>query len=160
MSKKALIACGFALAALAVLPATSALARGPHGPGGRGFGGPGFGPLMIEVLDLTEEQQARIDALRESTFGERDAMREQAAQLHQELRALWAADEPDREAILAKMAEMDGQRQQQRVKMVDFRLAVREILTPEQRQKLSELQAKAPGHGRQAGPRHGFGGKW
>ena len=64
--------------------------------------------------------------------------------LRQELHALWQAETPDREAILAKMEEMDAMRDSlrdaRRQQRVDVRLSVLQVLTPEQREKWVELR--------------------
>jgi Spy/CpxP family protein refolding chaperone len=126
---------------------------------------PGALPLLSEALELSPEQRARIEALftemRPQPPG--DEVREQMRSLGRQLHELWQEESPDRSAILAKLAEIDALRAEQRAERrnqrISLRLALLEVLTPEQRAELAELgeqmRERRPGrHGRR-GPRHG-----
>jgi len=65
-----------------------------------------------------------------------------------EMKLLWMEEEPDSVKIKAKQNEIQNLRGQLGEKMIDFRLAVRNILTPEQR---SQLLASRFGRERQRG---------
>jgi Spy/CpxP family protein refolding chaperone len=108
---------------------------------------------MMAELDLSTAQQEQIAALRstmeEQTAQTREALDEKRSEMH----ALWSAETPDRDAILAKQVEMDELRRELRTAHIDFRLAVRALLTPEQRAKLDATR------GRGRGGRHGRGGR-
>lgn len=58
-----------------------------------------------------------------------------------ELKVLWSAPTKDKNAILAKEAEIDQQRATIRAAMVDFRIAVGNLLTPEQQAQLQQMKA-------------------
>ncbi len=141
------------LAALAVLLAAPAALAWPGGPG------KGHGRRMARALDLSEEQQEAVQALRKDMREELGDVRAVLREKREELAELWRAETPDRTAILAKMAELDGLRQSVRTRRVDFRLAVHALLTPEQRERAAELFARrGPGrHGRRHGRGHGPG---
>lgn len=151
------------LALAAALTAIPAFAGG-----GRGHRrGPGFGLKLLEKVDATAEQRAQIEALKDEMRQELAPVREAMQAKREEMRALWSAETPDRDAILAKHAEMDEVRSALRARRVEFRLAVQQILTPEQRARLAELRperghrggrgfGKGPGHGG-FGPPNGFG---
>ncbi len=101
-----------------------------------------MGPMMAEMLDLSDDQVSQIKAIHETARDEAQPLREQMQTLRTELQALWNTDTPDREAILAKMGAMDGVRAQLRTHRVDTRLKAHAVLTPEQRAKAAELHER------------------
>ena len=118
---------------------------------------------MARALDLTEEQQGAVKALRLEMREEMTDVRAALKDKRAELGALWKAEAPDRSAILAKMAELGDLRQAMRTRKVDFRLAVHALLSPEQRVRAAELFAhhgpggRGRGHGKGHGKGHGAG---
>jgi Spy/CpxP family protein refolding chaperone len=56
-----------------------------------------------------------------------------------DLKALLAADKPDRAAINAKLQEISAAQLSLQKSSVDYRLSMREAITPEQREKLRQL---------------------
>jgi Spy/CpxP family protein refolding chaperone len=56
-----------------------------------------------------------------------------------DLQALLAADKPDRAAINAKLQEISAAQLSLQKSSVDYRLSMREAITPEQREKLRQL---------------------
>lgn len=112
--------------------------RGARGRrrGGAGISGPrgavpgGRGPGALGQLELTEDQQDAIVALRETHREQMQAMR--------------AAGPLDREAV---KAAREAHHQ-----------AVTELLTPEQQSTLEELRSQRPQRGRRGGRRGGPGG--
>jgi zinc resistance-associated protein len=163
MKKTIVIALSLVLG-LALL-ATVALAWGPgfgpgFGPGlgrgpGRGFGGPAFGSPPIP--NLTAEQSAEIQTLRDGYLKEVEPLQEQLYAKRQELRALWLTENPDQAAISAKQKEMADLQTQLRDKATNLGLEVRKALTSEQLAQLPAFSQSAgfsPGAG--FGPR-GFG---
>jgi len=152
--KKTLVV--IALAALATLGFGLVLAQGP-GAGGppadcpHGFGGPGFhhgpgplgfGPHMMRALDLTDAQRDQIHQIFETKREEDAGLREQMRAFHEQMRSLWSAGEPDKDAILAKWAEGQSLRARMFERTVDLRLAVRAVLTPEQIAQLQQMREK------------------
>ena len=159
------------LAAAAVIiiltAAPAATAQGP-GPGARGAQGArcgqeGFGPghgggcggeFMAERLDLTEEQQAAIAGIREEGRKQNLELRKQMMRLRNELHGEMLKDDPSEKAVLDltnRMGEIRTTLQGNRVK---HQLAVRKVLTPEQRDRMLMM-----GEGRPRGQdgRGGFG---
>jgi Spy/CpxP family protein refolding chaperone len=134
-----------ALSALVVaLSAGAAVADPPWG--GKGRGGKGMGPhMMMKALDLTAEQQQQVEALRDDFDQVREPLREQVQAKKTEMWALWKVESPDRDAILAKHAEIDAIKRQLREAKVDFRLAVHGLLTAEQRAKAAEMMERRGG---------------
>lgn len=90
-------------------------------------------------LNLTDEQQRQIEA-RLADFQRRtESVCADMNDLRSELIDLLAADSPDRRAIAAKQEQIRaGQRQMQDL-VVDHLLAQKEILTPDQQEKLFDL---------------------
>jgi Spy/CpxP family protein refolding chaperone len=125
---------------------------------GRGPRGGEMGPLLAG-LNLTADQQKQIDTLRQQQRDRVKPLREQMKGKMQEMRALWMADKPDRNAILAKHQEMDGIRQQLTVERVDHRLALLQILTPEQRAQIKARLAEGPKGRHGHGPHGEMGGE-
>ncbi|HIE27154.1 TPA: periplasmic heavy metal sensor, partial [Candidatus Poribacteria bacterium] len=131
-----------ALAALLVVGMVSiAFSRG-GGRRGRGFR-PGLGrePGIVkqapERLNLTEEQQEKLQALRTDFAKAALPLRNEIQIKSLELRQLWIADELDEGAIVAKSKEISALRTQLQENMIYHRLDVAKILTKEQRLRFS-----------------------
>jgi len=144
-----------AVAALAAVVASPAMAyRGMAGGFDRGAGG----YAMMDPargLDLTAEQTAKLNALREAHLKEIQPLQDQLYAKNGELRNLWLAKTPDQEKILALQKEGRTLRDQLADKLTAYRLEARKILTPEQ---LAKAQSYS-GMGR-AGMRGGFAPGW
>ena len=90
------------------------------------------GPYAWNNLDLTTEQAEKLMALRQSNFSEMQEMRNKLFQKRAELRLAWMQLEPDADKIKTIQKEINQLMAQKQENMVDHRLAVRNILTPEQ----------------------------
>ena len=122
---------------------------------GRGMGGYGYGPGMYG-LNLTEEQSAKVESLRDTHQKEMAPLRSELYTKQTELKALWAQKTPDRNAILAKQKEISKLRDQMREKRTIHRLDMRGVLTPEQQDQLS-VRGYGKGFDRHRGFGHGYG---
>ncbi len=133
--------------------------RGPgYGPGPSGPGyGPGYGPRGAwgPGMNLTPEQDQKMQALREGFLKETLPLRNEMQIKQLELRTLWAQTNPDQAKILAKQKEINVLREQLQEKGTNNRLEMRKILTPEQQ---AQLGAYGPGIGRGYGMRGGMMG--
>jgi|GEM_PF-541175 len=133
---------------LAVFISTSAFAFGE----GRGHGGGkkyGCGEMFMlagfKNLNLTAEQKASLEALKEGYKKEAQPLREKMMTKRGELRALWLEDNPDAAKIKAAQKEMSLLRDQMTDKMTTFRLSAIALLTPEQKGELQRFcQTKCP----------------
>jgi Spy/CpxP family protein refolding chaperone len=146
--------CG--ILALALV-ATVALAWGPgFGPMfGRGFGGPANG--VPPIPDLTAEQSAQIQALRDGFLKEIEPLREDLFSKGTELRTLWSSPDPDAAAVTAKQKEMLNLQSELQEKATSLGLEIRKVLTPEQLAQLPAFSQDGTfGPGAGFGPR-GFG---
>ena len=140
MKKTTIVGLGLALA----LVATAALAWGPgFGPGfGRGFGGPGYG--VPPIPNLTAEQSAQIQSLRDAFVKEIQPLQNDLWTKRTELRNLWSDPKTDPAAITAKQKEMFDLQSKLQEKATNVGLEIRKVLTPEQ---LAQLPAFSQGAG-------------
>jgi Spy/CpxP family protein refolding chaperone len=131
---------------------------GPRGGWGQGMGmGPGYGGAVDadENLNLTQEQSAKVQALREKYLNDITPLQNQMFSLRSEMRLLWIAATPDRDKIMAKHKEIFALEGQLQERAIQYRLDYRGLLTPEQQSKLA-----ASGMGMGHGPGRRHGGKW
>jgi len=153
---------------------------GPMQPGGRGerMGGRGFGerrgefglarllndPAIREKVGITTEQAATI-RLQETEFRKAEIRDRADLEVKRiDLENLLSAEKPDRAAIDSKLQEISAARLTLEKSSVHFRLAMREAITPAQREKLHQLMSERRRHeggpGRPGGPRgEGRGGQ-
>jgi len=144
-----------ALLATAGLAMAQGWGRGPGcGPGAGG--GPGYGPKGAggAGLNLTAEQQQKMQVLREKHWNDTAVLREEMLNKKAELRNLWAQAAPDKETILAKQREINGLRDRLQEKGTQNRLEMRPLLSPEQQ---AQLNSYGPGSGPGYGMKGGFG---
>ncbi len=139
------------------------------GPCGVGPGGPGYGPgpgprgAWGPALNLTAEQNQKMQALREQHLREVIPLRNEMQVKQLELRTLWAQPNPDEGKILAKQKEISALRAQLQEKGTKNRLEMRKNLTPEQQAQLGAYGPGAGmgyGRGMGFGPGRGMGGGW
>ncbi len=146
MTKRMLLSvvAGAALAAGAAARAAEAPATPPQASE---TPGPGWRSGPYQGLDLSADQQKRLTDLRATTNRKLFAVREEMFRKASELRQLWAAQDPDANAIRAKQAELNQLRDQMATTRTDQHLAALEILTPAQREKLEAWGGRGFGGG-------------
>src|SRR4030065_2123488 len=152
MKKTTIVGLGLILV-LAVV-ATVARAWGPgFGPGfGRGFGGPAYG--FPPIPNLTANQSALIQALRDSFLEENEPLQKDLYTKGQELRKLWSTQNVDPAAVKAKQNEISDLRSQLQDKATNLGLEIRKVLTPEQLAQMPAFnQGAGFGPGAGSGPR-------
>jgi Spy/CpxP family protein refolding chaperone len=131
-----------------------------YGSGLCGFGpfGSGYGPGPKGAwglgLNLTSEQNEKMQAMQEVFFKETLPLRNEMQTKQLELRTLWAQTNPEQEKIIAKQKEVNALRTQLQEKGTKVRLEMRKILTPEQQ---AQMRAYGPGFGPGPGMRGGYG---
>lgn len=141
------------LAALAALLAAGALGahasdnavRGKKAPPDRDDGGVA---RLARVLDLTEEQQLQIRALREAERERMDPIHQQLADAEEELRAATAAETFDEAAVRSLATAQAGLTVELTVSRARTRHQIDALLTPAQRElvrKLGPPPAPPPG---------------
>lgn len=156
--KKTVVA--FGLVAVMALTAAAAFAWGPGG--GRGMAtGMGYGPGHgygqgpgVTAGNLSAEQAAKIQQIQTDRFAEMAKVRTEMVTKRTELQALFREPALDQAKITAKQKEITTLQGQMQEKGLAARLAVAEVLTPEQR---AQMPAFGPGVGSWFGPGRGFG---
>jgi len=112
----------------------------------------------IASLNLTAEQTARIKDLREAYIKEIQPLQNELGNKSGELKQLWLQRSLDQSRISAVDREIRALREQSRAKMTFNRMAIFQILTPEQQIK---LQAYEAGHNyNERGGMQGKGGRF
>ena len=141
-------------------------AFGPGGGRGHGEGACYGGEVAaLSKLDLTAEQTAKVNALREAHLKDIKPLRDKMFIKRGDLKLLWLQTNPDKDRIMAAQKEIRTLRDQMQDKMTAYRLEVLNVLTPEQKEKLKSLKMKrgfgpgmGGGRGWQGGPGHHGGG--
>ena len=121
---------------LLVVASATLVMAGPRGKGNRGGEGLREAPAALASLNLTAEQSEKIRALRESLLKEVTPIRAQVLSKRTEMRLLWIQTKLDPDKIKATQREARNLMGEMQDKRTDFRLAFRNILTPEQTSKL------------------------
>lgn len=145
------------IAAVAVLALSATLAFAGPSDGGQRHNGhgrhgkAGFGAKFAEKLNLTDEQKARVSAIRQATKEQNAAFFESARQHRQELRAAREANDSAKAQSLAGTIEAD------RAQMKQIRSAEKDqimaLLTAEQRAQMDAMKAQREAHRGQRGNR-------
>ena len=99
---------------------------------------------FLAKLNLTDEQTAKIKALREAHLKDVKPLRDKMFSKRGDLKLLWLEPNPDKEKILAVQREIRELRDQMEDKATAHRVDVFNLLTPEQKEK---AKAAFPGHG-------------
>jgi len=145
----------FAVTVLAVgLMTTTAMAGRGWGKGDGNERAP-FGGRMYAALDLTAEQQAKIDAIHDKAAKESDALRAKLDGLRDKMHAEWLTSKPNKATLMKINREMHDVKRTLGEKRIETRLAVRAVLTPAQQEKMKTFMKERPRDGR--GP--GFNGR-
>jgi Spy/CpxP family protein refolding chaperone len=124
------------------------------------------GRLFGRRFNLTAEQTAKINALREAHLRDVKPIRDTMFSKRGDLRLLWLQKNPDQEKIRQTQKEIRTLRDQMEDKKDTLRLEVLKVLTPEQQEKLNAYRpgrgffdpGMKGGAGPQGGPGHHGGG--
>lgn len=147
----------------ATLGATSVLAAGgDKGPHDRDCG-PGAERALFKQLNLSDAQQEQLRSLREQGRAEmkkqpRAGMREEMQALHQQERALMLAPNFDKAAATALAKQMAEKQVEHRVRMMEKRHQMLNVLTAEQKSQFESLQQERMTQCWKEGPRGGHPG--
>ncbi|MBK7701423.1 MAG: Spy/CpxP family protein refolding chaperone [bacterium] len=135
------------IAALILVMAAAAWAQPGRAP--RGSCDQAGPDRMLARLDLTETQTAAIAKIRDEARERGRETRKEILRLRHELQGIMMQDTPDAAAAERLVEKMGELRTEQQVRRMQTRLAVRDQLTPEQRDRMP-----LPGEGpRGRGPR-------
>jgi len=128
-----------------------------------GFGGPGLHrfeemlPELAVVLDLSDEQQAQIEAILDAELPAIETMRDQLRDAHQAFRASQQPGAFDEAAIRAFAQSQSQTHVELMVAGARTMSRIHNVLTAEQQRRLEELRALRPERGRRGGPGSGRG---
>jgi periplasmic protein CpxP/Spy len=125
------------IGAAVMLAVAAAIAQGPHG-----FGGPG-GEFhrMLRQLDLTSDQHSQVKAIFEKEKPTMQPLMQQMRQNQSAMKALEAAG-PFDEAKVTALATQNSQTMiQLQVEHERIKSEIMQILTPDQKAKLGQIEA-------------------
>lgn len=148
--------------ALVILAAGAALAQGPGqgaGMGARKGAGKGEGFRLERLaahLDLTAEQQEAIGSLHEQNRTQAIPLRKKMMRLRNELKGEMLKDSPSSKTVLSLNEKIGQLKTQLKANRLKTQLAVREQLTPEQRDQMLLMKDHGPRGDRRS---HGHGAK-
>lgn len=133
--------------------------------GGMGMAGMGRTPLDLSQLNLTEEQKTKIKSMRAEVQAKAKQCQQNLRARKQELRDLFFDPVASEKQIRAKHAEVRQAQEQAETLMVDDFIAIRQVLTAEQKKQLPMLKpgmrarggrdGGVPGPGSEVGPARG-----
>jgi Spy/CpxP family protein refolding chaperone len=136
-----------------------------QGMGQGGFQGDGdFGPghrieMMAKQLDLSEEQLTTIKKIHEDSRKDGLEKRKELMRLRNELQGEMLKDSPSEKTVLGINSQMGTLKTEMKALRLKTRLAVREELTPEQRDQMLMMRGQGGKGGRMGNRGHGgFGG--
>jgi Spy/CpxP family protein refolding chaperone len=122
----------------------------------RPFFGPPFSEqrreMLRERLDLTDDQYRKVGQAHDQFAEEMDSLQAALRTKREELFRQLETEEPDRGQIEVLLAEIAALQADQERKVVDNLLSMKEVLTPEQRERLHSLLGRRFGE-----PRDPFG---
>lgn len=98
----------------------------------------------MRELNFTPEQRNRLEQLRLQQEKAQIQNRAAVETSHLDLRQLLRAEKPDRAAIEKKITEIGNLQAQQMKARTMAELDLRDLLTPEQREKLKQLREQRP----------------
>ncbi|MFG6447622.1 Spy/CpxP family protein refolding chaperone [Roseateles sp. BYS180W] len=135
----------------AALALSAAMAQAaPHGPeGGPARHEMGMPARALQAAGVTPAQQSQIEAIMKQAREDLRAQHQAAGDLHQQMNQLLAAPTVDAAAAESLRQKMLAQHDSASRRMLQARLQVAALLTPEQRQKLAAQQAQHQGKRRE-----------
>ena len=112
-------------------------------PRGKGKRGMGRRNLMAQ-LDLTADQQEKVKAIRLENAKKMARIQADVKVASLELREVMAQDVPSAGEVKAKLKAVSEPPSRMMESRINTQLAMKKILTPEQRQKMKELRKQRP----------------
>lgn len=118
--------------------------------------------MMASIPDLTPDQMDKMDAMRVTHMKTVLPIRTDIQVAEIEMDALWRADKLDSKKIVAKVSEIGGLRQKLELAMVNHRIDMHNLMTPDQRKAMRKMhmgrgrgmmrgQGRGMGHGMKGG---------
>lgn len=155
----AVLAGALLLAALLSAPAGAEGAGPPPGPPDEGPGPPGGAPphpffleRHAERLGLDEQARFTIRRIVERVREAREERRPKIQAAYEHMHELLAADQPDDAAVMAQAEVISALELADHRERLMAMLAIRSVLTPEQRAELLRIREERPDSGRRGPP--------
>ncbi|MCS6959730.1 MAG: Spy/CpxP family protein refolding chaperone [Pseudanabaenaceae cyanobacterium SKYGB_i_bin29] len=98
---------------------------------------------LLEELNLTPQQKQQLEVIRQQRQGELADLQQRKQQLRQEMDQLLSSNAPEQQ-LRAKFQEVQAVKSKMAEIRFEQMLAMRQILTPEQRTKFRELMSQRP----------------
>jgi Spy/CpxP family protein refolding chaperone len=114
---------------------------------GHGDGKISMCPKMAAALGFTPEQQTKIDALAAKLQKKADALTKKAEAAKEALDKAWAADKPNKKAVLKAMTAKHKVKGELAALQVEFKFGLMGIMTPDQKAKAKEMMAAKKAEG-------------
>jgi len=111
---------------------------------------------MVQHLELSEKQADQLKDLRERGRSQMVDLRKEMMRVKNEIRGEMLEDNPDMDTLKKLTAKKGGIRTEMEIARLEHRLAMRKILTEEQRDKLMMHRSRG-GRGDSGAHGHGFG---
>jgi Spy/CpxP family protein refolding chaperone len=146
---------------MAIMISTGLNAQHYHRGGGfypRGMQRDSIRPMSVNRLNLTEDQQKELTALRTEQFNTMKPLRAKQAELSARENTLLAQEEVDMKAVNELIDEQTDLLNQMKKLRIEHRLSVREILTDEQLMLMEQSRMRrdhfrSNGNGHRGSPR-------
>lgn len=97
---------------------------------------------MAKHLNLTKEQQTQMEKIHDEAKPQREAIKAKIKPLKDELHTLLSADSVDKAKVRTKMEEISKLKIDKKMLMIDERIKINKLFTPEQKEKHKELMKK------------------
>lgn len=130
-----------ASAAMAGMAATDGHA-GTSGPGMGMHGGPRQMEHMLDSVNATAEQRTQIKAIMQAAMADLKTQRSAGRALHEQMAQAFAQPTVDARVVESLRQQQQTQHDAASKRMLQAKLEVSRVLTPEQRQQLAERLAK------------------
>jgi len=114
----------------------------------------GRGGCRFDGLNLTEDQQKKIDDLRESHQNEMGKLHDELDKLMIEKRSMMRGDNLDKRMYIDSEKRMSELREKIALNRAEFKMAVYDILTPEQKENFRKSGFGNDGMGKRGGGFH------
>ena len=106
------------------------------------MGGPRQMERMLDEVNATPEQRAQIKQITDAVRADMAAQRDAGRKLHEQNRALFAQPNVDARAVETLRQQMLAQHDQASKRMMQMKLDISRVLSPEQRALISERMKK------------------
>ena len=153
MKKLTLVLMAVIMGVLLTVPAFAFGTDAGKGPGGAKNECSCSKPALWK-LNLSAEQKTKIEALISENQKAIRPLREKMFDKSVALRRLWSQANPDKDKIITAQKEVRKLRDERQDRVTAMRLEIRNILTPEQNEKLANSHwGRGPGFGPRGGMR-------